>query len=278
MTRALFEVDVAGGRAERTYAKLLAPLVGDINQRFAWDALDPSRYEPELLERARLGWTENAFNEFCTATAMGQLVETMGRANVPIDLWGIAASFVLEELLHVELCSRVAMRLGGGAPILYEPDDLLLEFEGELTPLQQANELIVRLCCVGEVFSLPMLTGSMQAASNPLTRAVLKQIVKDEAMHGKLGWMYLDWIGPSLDQAERARLAAAAVDTAAGLQRTWERLRVGPSEPEPTAKTTAHSDMGWMDSRSYLERAEHTLTHEVFGRLATYGIVAPAAQ
>src|SRR5690606_14906120 len=120
---------------------------------------------------------------FCTATAMGQLVAVMGRASVPIDLWGIASSFALEELLHVELCSRVAMRLGGGAPIVYDPDDLVLEFEDELTPLQQANELIVRLCCVGEVFSLPMLAGSMRAASNPLTKAVLEQIVRDESMH-----------------------------------------------------------------------------------------------
>ncbi|MFV8755471.1 hypothetical protein ACNOYE_33400 [Nannocystaceae bacterium ST9] len=273
MTEMLFEVELAGGRAERTYTKLLAPLAGDLDQRFPWHALDPSRYEPALVERARIGWTENAFNEFCTATAMGQLVETMGRANVPIDLWGIAASFPLEELLHVELCSRVAMRLGGGAPIVYDPATLVLEFEPGLTPLQQANELIVRLCCVGEVFSLPMLAGSMKAATNPLTRAVLQQIVKDEAMHGKLGWMYLDWVAPSLDADERARLARAANDTAAGVRRIWEGRRIRPIEPATTEPaTTDRSDMGWMNAADYLERASATLADEVFGRLASYGI------
>ena len=279
MTSVLFEVDLAGGRAHKHYTKLLEPIAGNLDERFDWDALDPADYDPELVEQGRIGWTENAFNEFCTATAMGQLVETMGRANVPIDLWGLASSFPLEELLHVELCSRVAMRLGGGAPILYDPADLVLDFEPGLTPLQQCNELIVRLCCVGEVFSLPMLAGSMQAATNPLTEAVLTQIVKDEAMHGKLGWMYMDWIGPSLDEAERARLAAAAADTAGGLERIWERLRVDPeqvaraSASPPLEPTQRRSDMGWMDTRAYLARSRHALEHEVFGRLAEYGIV-----
>jgi len=122
------------------------------------------------------------------------------------------------------------------------------------------------------VFSLPMLAGSMQAATNPLTREVLRQIVKDEAMHGKLGWMYMDWIGPSLDPDERARLAAAAIDTAAGLRRVFERLRVTPEALADDPGDDRRSDMGWMDARSYLERAEQALTHEVFGRLAGYGI------
>lgn len=264
----LFEVDRAGGRAQRSYAKLLAPLTGDLDTQYPWAALDPANYDPALVERARIGWTENAFNEFCTAIAMGQLVAVMGQASVPIDLWAIASSFVLEELLHVELCSRVAMRLGGGAPIVYDPDELTLEFEDGLTPLQQANELIVRLCCVGEVFSLPMLAGSMRAASNPLTKAVLTQIVRDEAMHGKLGWMYLDWVAPSLDERERVRLARAAADTAAGVRRIWEHGRIRPVE----APKRGHSDMGWMDPGAYVERAMQVLADEVYGRLASYGI------
>lgn len=245
MAETLFEVDIAGGRVSRAYAKALRPLVASVDDDFPWNALDPTNYEPELVKLARLGWTENAFNEFCTATAMGQLVETMGRAQVPLDLWGVASTFPLEELLHVQLCSRVAMTLGGGMPIVYEPEDMLLEFAPGLTPLQQANELVVRLCCVGEVFSLPMLAGSMKAATNPLTRAVLQQIVRDESAHGTLGWMYLDWVGPQLDNAERARLSVAAADTAAGLQRVWERLRVRPAgKKRPSRSATTCTEIG----------------------------------
>jgi hypothetical protein len=52
---------------------------------------------------------------------VGQLVEAMGVANAPLELWTIACSFAPEDLLHVELCSRIAMEFGGGAPIVYDP-------------------------------------------------------------------------------------------------------------------------------------------------------------
>jgi len=265
VSRALFEVDLAGGLATRQYAAL--PLFKNLDTAYPWGTLHAERYSPDLVERARLGWTENAFNEFATGVAMGQLVAVLGEAGVPLDLWSIAASFPIEELLHVELCSRVAMELGGGAPIAYETDDLTLDFDPDLTPLQRANELVVRLCCVGEVFSLPLLAGSMRAATHPLTAAVLTQIVRDEGMHGQLGWMYLDWVSDALDPAERARLAAAATDTAEPLREVWQRLRVGEGPSEP-----GYQDMGWMHADAYVDKARSTLEAEVFGRLATYGI------
>jgi hypothetical protein len=268
MGRALFEVDLVGGRVERAYTRALRSISPDVDTEFPWAALDPKAYEPELLELARLGWTENAFNEFCTATAMGQLLTLMGEANVPLDLWGLASTFPLEELLHVHLCGRVAMQLGGGMPIVYDTDDLTLDFEEGLTPLQKVNEMVIRLCCVGEVFSLPMLTGSMHAATNELTEAVLRQIVRDESMHGTLGWMYLDWIGPRLDDAERQRLSAAAQDTAAGLRRSWKRLRVRPEG----AQLPGYSDIGWMEPLDYLKQTRTALQQDITGGLAKYGI------
>jgi hypothetical protein len=263
---ALFEVDFVGGVASRRWAEAIAPLVGDVEDAFAWGSLDPDRYDAELLERGRVAWTASAFNEYATAVAMGQLLELFGRAAVPLDLWGIAATFPIEELLHVELCSRVAMRLGGGAPIVYDPGDLRLEFEPDLTPLQQATELVVRLCCVGEAFSLPMLVAAMDRSTHALTRSVLTQIVKDEAMHGQLGWMYLDWIASALDDRERARLARAAEDTAGGLRRIWEEAPAGGQE-DPLA-----SDMAWIPAKAYAQCAR-AAEQQIAARLATYGIV-----
>lgn len=266
----LFEVDFAGGVASRRWAKAIEPQFGDIATAYDWESLDPADYDPDLVERGRISWTASAFNEFCTAAAMGQLLELLGRASAPLDLWGIAATFPLEELVHVELTSRVAMRLGGGAPIMYDPADLHLSFEPGLTPLQQASEMMVRLCCVGEAFSLPMLAGAMKASTHPLTRSVLEQIVKDEAEHGRLGWMYLDWIGDSLDDQERRRLAVAAQDTAGGLRRVWEETPAR-GEEDPRA-----SDMGWIAAEQYSEHARQALERDVFARLAEYGIVVEA--
>ena len=263
---ALFEVELAGGHATRAYRKL----VGDLQADYPWDTLEPEAYPADLVERARIGWTENAFNEFTTGVVMGQLLQAYGEANVPLDLCGIAASFPLEELVHVELCGRVAMRLGGGVPIVYDPDALTMELDPDLTPLQRANELTIRLCCVGEVFSLPMLAGAMKAASHPLTKAVLHTIVRDEAAHGHLGWLYLDWIGADLDRVERARLRAAAEDTAAQMSEIWRRLRVADT-PDPH-EIALMNQMGWMAPEHYVHLAKETMAVEVLERLATYGI------
>ena len=46
--------------------------------------------------------------------------------------------------------------------------------------LRVATELVVELCCVGEVFSVAMLRGCAGVASHPLTRAVLTPIAEDE--------------------------------------------------------------------------------------------------
>lgn len=267
----LFEVDLLGGATSRRWAKAIAPLIGDIEDAFAWESFDPGRYPADLLERGRLSWTASAFNEHCTAAAMGQLVELLGQAAVPLDLWGVASTFVLEEVLHIELCARVAMRMGGGAPIVYAPDDLHLTFDAGLTPLQRATEMVVRLCCVGEAFSLPMLAGAMKAATHPLTHAVLEQIVRDEAMHGRFGWTYMAWLEGNLDDAERQRLARAAEDTAAGLRRVWE---------EQPAKGDEHplaSDMGWIAADAYPGYAREALQRDVQQRLADFGIHADIA-
>ena len=238
--------------------------------RYDWESLRPEDYSPDLLAQARVGWTENAFNEHCTAAAMGQLVTTLCQAGAPLDLIGMASTFPLEEMVHVELCARVAMRLGGGAPIAYDPDDLLVPLDPSLTPLQRANELVVRLCCVGEEFSLPMLTGCMGAASHPLTRAVLTRIVRDEASHGRLGWLYLDWIADSLSLAERDRLLACASEAARPMHEFWQRQLVDGRPMAPIAP--GFHDMGWMKPEDYVALARRTLEDQVFDRLRGYGI------
>lgn len=260
----LFELAAVGGRAGRLWQKA----AGELDHAFDWASLDPTGWHPELVERGRLGWTENAFNEHCTAAAMGQLLEVMVQANVPVDLVGMASTFVLDEVVHVELCARVAMRLGGGAPIRYDAEDLHHDFEPGLSPLQRANELVVRLCCVGETFSLPMLAGSQRAATHPLTRAVLERIVADEANHGDLGWLYLDWIGEQLDAAERRRLFLAAQDTAAHLVSRYR----DPAPPVPSDALPPHfHDMGWMSPTDYRRRADEAV-EAVFTRLQRVGI------
>ena len=247
---------------------------GDLESAYPWDSLDGENYPEELRQRARIGWTENALNEYCAAAAMGQLVTALIEVKAPVDLIALASRFPSEEILHVILCARVAMRLGGGAPIVYDPESLAPPVSRELSPLQRANELVVRMCCVSEAFSFPMLRGSMQAATHPLTKAVLTRIVADERQHGLLGWRYLEWAQPRLDDEECRRLTVIAEATAEEFTEFWQRLQPGFEAFDALDERGRkhYHDMGWMAPRAYTELAKKTISEEVFGRLHAFGI------
>jgi hypothetical protein len=266
----LFELSWFGGAPER-YFRRIRPDVDEL----PWGTLDAKRYPPLLLDRARIGWTEAAYNEYTTAIAFTEMLKALLVVRAPVDLIGMASDFVADEILHVELTSRVAMELGGGAPFRVRPENVLREVTPGLDPLQSANEWVVKVCCVGEAFSVPMLSGAMQSAAHPLTRAVLTRIVQDEAPHGHFGWHYLEWASDLLDDAERARLARVAAAALRGLSPLWQRLRSEARDGKTSEGFLLDHvyELGWMDSESYGKRAREAVVERVVQPLARHGIV-----
>jgi hypothetical protein len=243
---------------------------------YPWDTLDPARYPPELVRCARRSWTENAFNEYCTFTAMGQLLQALGEAQAPVDLWRMASRFPGEEVVHVELCARLAERLGGLWDRRFDPAALAIPLDPSLTPRQRALELTVRLCCVGEAFSLPMLAGALRSASHPLTRAVLTTIVDEEALHGRFGFLYLEHAATDLPAAERDRLGRAASETLRTYAPLWEKLqsRVVDGITSEGFLLDHVRELGWMESTAYRALALATIERSVRAPLARFGIRA----
>lgn len=273
MTVERFDLEWMGGVAERHFRKV-RPGVDEM----PWGTLDPSRYPAKLVERARESWTGAAFQEYCTAAAFAELLSALLAARAPIDLVGMASDFVADELLHVELTSRIAMELGGGVPMETDFDALGIMPDRALSPVQRANEIVVRACCVGEAFSLPMLALTHASASHPLTKAVLHRIVQDEAPHGRFGWLYLDWASDSLDDAERVRLAGIAKEALDALAPLWQRL-ASRAEGGVTTEGYAVSDvndLGWAEASAYAARARESVQREIVAPLARHGIVVAA--
>lgn len=267
-----FELEWMGGVPERHFRKVRAGV-----DELPWGTLDPARYPKLLVDRARVSWTEAAYNEYTTAAAMCDLVHALLAARAPLDLVGMASDFVADEILHVELTSRVAMELGGGAPYALDFDRLFDRPDPALSPLQRASELVVRVCCVGESFSVPMLAGCLKSAKHPLTKAVLRRIVKDEAPHGRLGWLYLDWAEDRLDAAERARLARVALETVRAFEPYWRRLKSKVVRGRTTEGfLVAHvRELGWMEAQDYARTARAAMRREVVEPLAKRGIALP---
>ncbi len=259
MAGELFELSMLGGALERRYRRLRPDV-----DRLPWGSLDPSAHPPSTVARARRFWTVAAFQEHRTGAAIAATLEALIAARAPLDLVAVASRFVLDEMAHVELCARVAAALGGGAPLAHDPDALLERPSPELPPLLRAAELVVRVFCVGEAFSVPMQRETARAARQPLLRAVVERIAKDEAAHGRFGWIFLDWAGESLDAGARAHLAGVAEAAIAALERGWDAL--APSDD-------ADASLGWLPRERYRALARRVLDEEVRAPLRARGLL-----
>ena len=240
---------------------------GDLAKRYPWHLLRPEDVPPALLDRARHALTVQALSEYGSSVSMAQMVESIARARMPVDLLTLAAGFVAEELVHAECFARLAMQLGGATPIPFPSEQLALALPSTLTVRQRANELVVRLCCVGEAFSGPMLKAGAEISTNPLIRAILDRLVRDEALHGRFGWLYLDWVQDQLDDKERTRLGAAAKDALAQIMKLWPRATLEKRAP------FGLESLGWLPPHAYRERALETVESAVRQPLKRYGIL-----
>jgi hypothetical protein len=263
----LFELELLGGAWERRYRKARPEV-----EAMPWDTLDPTRYSDEVLAAARMSWTSAAFQEHRTAAACASTLRALVVARAPLDLIAAFSRFPLDELVHVELCARMAMALGGGVELRYDESAICADGDPTLPPLLRAAELVTRNFCVGEALSIPLLNGAWRRATHPLAHAVLGRIVADEAAHGVVGWTFLDWAMPQLDGEGIALVRRTAEAAIREIRRLWEDLRRRPR----TFESDGHA-LGWMGSDDYLALARRALKARVVRPLAARGIDVSAA-
>ena len=251
-----FELDWAGGAAEARLRRR-RPGVDDL----PWREL---ALEPEVVDAARAAWTEGAFSEYASAAAFAALAAALLEAGAPIDLTAMAADFVVDELVHVELNARLAAAAGGAAPHLVDLEKLAPKIDAP--PLARALELAVRICLVGESLSVPVLATAARRATDPLARAVLARIAHDEGPHARLGALVLAWAGERVDPY-RARLKDVAARTLASYAPLWR----GPV-PRSDARTEA---LGLLEGAEHRRVLRHAVRARVVPALAHHDLAPP---
>jgi hypothetical protein len=258
----LFELELFGGAIERRYRRMRPEV-----EEMPWGTIDVTGIPEKDLIGARKAWTGAAFQEHRTGVACAVTLRALIEARAPLDLIAMASRFPLDEMVHVELCARMAMELGGGTEIMHDPDHLVLDGDPNVSPLTRATELVTRFFCVGEALSIPLLRGTWHAAKHPLPRAVLGRIVKDEAAHGTFGFSFLDWALPQLDESEIAHVGRHADLAIAFIVKQWGAIR-----KRPPRKAGPGDALAWMESAPYLALAEKSMREKVVEPLRSRGI------
>lgn len=257
-----FELELYGAGIERRYRRMRPEV-----DAMPWDSFDPTVYDENTRVAARSAWTRAAFQEHRTAAACTVSLRALIEARAPLDLIGLATRFPLDELVHVELCARMATLLGGGTEVLHRPAELIRAPSSKLSPLMRAADIVVRVYCVGEALSIPLLRGAWHAAKHPLPKAILGSIVRDEAAHGTFGYWFLDWALPQLGPEQRAQLARSAERAIVPIRRVWKQVAASPPPPD----SEAHP-LGWMETGAYLATAHTSLENNVLRPLRARAI------
>ncbi|MBL9113036.1 MAG: hypothetical protein JNM74_27360 [Myxococcales bacterium] len=262
MSGVLFELELFGGGVEKRYRRMRPEV-----EAMPWGTIDTRGISEEDLVAARRAWTGAAFQEHRTGIACAATLRALIECRAPLDLIALGSRFPLDEMVHVELCARMAMELGGGTEIQHDPDLMVLDAKEGTPPLLRAAELVVRFFCVGEALSIPLLRGTWHAAKHPLPKAVLGRIVKDEAAHGTFGFAFLDWAAPMLGEDDLAHLARHARLAVDAIHDQWKDI-----EKRPRRTETAGDALAWMESGAYLQLARKSMETKVLAPLRERGI------
>ena len=262
MNGELFELELLGGTTEQRYRRMRPEV-----EAMPWGTLQLSQVSEERRITARKAWTGSAYQEHRTGAACALTLQALIEARAPLDLIGVASRFPLDEMVHVELCARMAMEFGGGTEIIHDPKAMVVGCDGTLSPLMQAADMVVRFFCVGEAISIPLLRATWHVAKHPLPKAVLGRIVKDEAAHGVFGFTFLDWACERFSNEEKARLGVSADLAIRFLYSQWVDLHARRHEPR-----LEDDVLGWMQTDDYLKLAFRSMQTLVIDPLEARGI------
>lgn len=258
-----FELELLGGGFERRYRRMRPDVL-----ELPWGTMDVRGVSDEELRAARHAWTSAALNEHRTAAACGLTLRALVEANAPLDLIALASRFPLDELVHTELCARVAMELGGGSSLSLPRSGFGLAPDPSLGPIARALDIVVRCFCVGEAFSLPMLRATWHVQEQALPKAVFARIVRDEAAHGTFGYAFLDWALPALDARDRDIASATAQSAVDELVAMWPKR----------GSTRPRSSLSWLDADAYVALAEDALEKNVLAPMRARGFTVRRAR
>lgn len=174
-----------------------------------------------------------------------------------------------DEVRHVQICADLAVRYGhrGGGD---EPTEA-----GEIGPRRVGGRErllyeVVAFCAVTESINAALMTVSYEQATDAVVRAAVREILRDEVTHARLGWAHLS--------AERAlgggaQLAAGLPAMLAGTVR--EEL-FAPTDGEAVdARLAGH---GELPRAVRVEVFVQTLEAVVFPGLEAHGVDATAGR
>jgi hypothetical protein len=200
----------AWGRPLRVRGKQLHP---ELKEGSDWtegarpspDGLDePTRAALEAL------WLHDAQKEHASVPAFARISWLLAAVGAPADLMAWSHRAGIEEIEHTKLCFALAAGYAGRSFTVEPMPELLLgglDAKGNALVLLATESLSDG--CQLEDFNADVAAACAAVCQEPVTRAALERIAKEERSHADFSWALLEWLlEQDRENVERAVVTA----------------------------------------------------------------------
>ncbi len=174
-----------------------------------------------MTPRVRDEWRARIAAEYTSAAITQHLVLWLIQAAAPPELIDAGLEIVADELAHSRLSHEVYTTAGGLDPPAIDRAQLALD-RADPRLEDDILRIAVRVFCLGETVAVPLFRHLREHCSEPVARAALDRILRDEVRHRDFGWDLLDWLMACVgDDHVIARVHAELPGMFAELQATY---------------------------------------------------------
>lgn len=224
----------------------------------------------------RAEWRNRVEAEYRSAAMTAEMALWLIRVGASPDLVRDALRIADDEVEHARLSAGVYAAAGGDRPPHIDPAALALRRR----PGPLADDVVrgaLSVFCLGETVAVPLFAHLRSGCSEPIARAALDRIVRDEVRHRDFGW---ELLGSMIERDDGARVLAAACLPGgfAELEIAYGATRAARLEAARAAPVDG-DDRRWglAPASEYAEVLERSIDRDFAPRFAELGIDARAA-
>jgi hypothetical protein len=160
-------------------------------------AFERAAYDPASVAEACVRWKKRMVDEYTSTTVFSALVAQLVEANAPLDVSAVALKMSADELRHAEICGQVVLAMGGSNHARRETNVSPIAVHPRCGPEERALRNVLTTC-ISEMYSVSFFVTSIDQMKDPYLRAVSRELLADEVLHGRFGFYYLegcaDWL------------------------------------------------------------------------------------
>ncbi len=224
----------AWGRPLRIRGRQLHPELKEGSDWTRGRRPSPEGLDPATREALAALWLHDAQKEHASVPAFSRLSWILAAVGAPAELLAWSHRAALEEIEHTQLCFALAAGYAGRSKTVEPMPELLVGLTLEGKPLHVLAVESLGDGCQLEDFNADVAQACATVCDEPVTRAVLEQIAREERTHADFSWAVLSW----LLERDPAHVTAALE----------ESLRTLQAYPRPTAVSG--------DKRALVEKAD----------------------